>query len=78
VFLTFASRRGAFGLLAGAGAISLFVAWLNRFGPGTVVSRTSTSVSVTSYWDPRPWLAAGVILIVAGVGAHAWHSRKSG
>jgi hypothetical protein len=69
-------RRGAFGLMAGLGAILLFVAWLNRGGPGNVVTRTATSVSSTDAWDPRPWLAAGLVLVIAGVAAQLWRSRS--
>jgi hypothetical protein len=69
-------RRGALGLLAGAGAIFLWVAWLNRHGPGTIVTHTGTSVSSTDAWDPRPWLAAGIVLLVGSVAAHAWLTAR--
>lgn len=69
-------RRGALGLLTGAGAIFLWVAWLNRRGPGTVVTHTATSVSSIDAWDPRPWLAAGVALVVGSVAAHAWLTAR--
>ena len=69
-------RRGALGLLAGAGAIFLWVAWLNRRGPGTIVTHTATSVSSTDAWDPRPWLASGIVLVVGSVAAHAWLTAR--
>jgi hypothetical protein len=78
IWLTFqrSLRRGALGLLSGAGAIFLWVAWLNRRGPGTIVTHTATSVSSTDAWDPRPWLAAGVVLVVGSVAAHAWLTAR--
>jgi hypothetical protein len=71
-------RRGTFGLLSGAGAISLWVAWVQRKGPGTVYWHTATASGSDQYLDPRPWLAAGIVLVLAGVAAHAWSSRGSG
>jgi hypothetical protein len=69
-------RRGALGLLSGAGAIFLWVAWLNRRGPGTIVTHTATSVSSTDTWDPRPWLAAGIVLVAGSMAAHAWLTAR--
>jgi hypothetical protein len=71
-------RRGAFGLLSGAGAISLWVAWAQRKGPGTVYWHTASASGSDQYLDPRPWLAAGIVLVLAGVAAHAWRGRGSG
>jgi hypothetical protein len=65
-----ATRRlssSAFGLLSGIGALCLFVAWLNRLGPGTVETRTATSFSSETVMDPRPWLAAGLVLIAVSL-----------
>jgi hypothetical protein len=58
--LTFSetARRSAFGLLAGAGALCLFVAWLQQGGDNL---------------DARPWLASGVAFTLSGVLAHARH-----
>jgi hypothetical protein len=71
-------RRGAFGLLSGAGAIALWVAWVQRKGPGIVYWHTATASGSDQYLDPRPWLAAGLVLVLAGVAAQAWRGRRSG
>jgi hypothetical protein len=65
------ARRSAFGLLTGAGALLLVIAWLQRRGPGTVCWRSSTAAGCDSYLDPRPWLAAGIVLVLAGIVGHA-------
>ena len=55
------------GLLAGAGVIPLFLAYLNRGGPGDVCTRTATSETCTQEWSPWPFLGVGVALVVAAV-----------
>jgi hypothetical protein len=59
----------AFLALSGAGVLPLVVAWLNRDGPGDVCTAWSGGqcVAGTEEWSPWPWLAAGVVLVVAGV-----------
>ena len=52
-----AIRRSAFGLLTGAGVVLLYVAWLQRAGPG--------------HLNPLPWLLVGAVLFVGGIVAHA-------
>jgi hypothetical protein len=69
-------RRGAYGLVTGAGAISLWVAWVQRKGPGTVYWHTTSASGSETYLDPRPWLAAGLLLAIAGMAADLWHSRS--
>jgi len=49
-------RASAFGLLTGAGLVSLFIAHLHRDG---------------SDLDPRPWLVVGIVLVAAGMLGHA-------
>jgi hypothetical protein len=53
-------------VLVGAGALPLYVAWLNRSGPGRVCSATATGESCVDATSPWPWLAVGVLLVVAG------------
>lgn len=53
-------RQSAFGLLSGAGLLLLYVAWLNRAGDG---------------FDPRGWLVAGALFLVAGIAGHAVRER---
>jgi hypothetical protein len=72
-----ASRRGAFGVLTGAGAVSLLVAYVQRRGPGTISWHTATASGSDQYLDPRPWLAAGIALVLIGVGMQLWRGRAS-
>ena len=56
------------GLLSGTGPVLLYVAWLNRHGPGTVCTALhGGGQQCTDEWSPWPWLAAGVALVVAGL-----------
>jgi hypothetical protein len=66
-----AIRRSAFGLLSGAGALLLYVAWVQRAGPGTTCWQTQTASGCDQHLNPLPWLVAGVVLFVGGVAAHA-------
>jgi hypothetical protein len=63
-------RRSAFGLLSGAGTLLLYVAWVQRDGPGTTCWHTATASGCDQHLNPLPWLIAGVALVVAGVVAH--------
>jgi hypothetical protein len=71
-------RQSVFGLPAGAGAVCLFVAWVQRRGPGTVCWRKDLSSGCDQYLDPRPWLAIGLALFLGGIVAHAVRSRSAG
>ena len=55
------------GAVAGLGLISLAIAYLNRKGPGQVCTTTVTAQSCVTEWSPWPWLAAGTVLISAGL-----------
>jgi hypothetical protein len=61
-----ASQAGP-GLLTGCGLIPLYVAYLNRAGPGNVCTTTATGGSCTQEFSPWPWVAAGLFLVAAGV-----------
>jgi hypothetical protein len=65
------SRRSAFGLLAGAGTLLLYVAWVQRDGPGTTCWRTATASGCDQHLNPLPWLVLGIVLVAAGFVAHA-------
>jgi len=41
-----AARRSAFGLVTGAGTLLLYVAWVQRDGPGTTCWHTATGAGV--------------------------------
>jgi hypothetical protein len=58
---------GVTGLLSGTGLPLLYIAYLNRDGPGDVCRTSATEHSCTSQWSPWPWLAVGTVLVVAGV-----------
>jgi len=68
--------RSAWGLLCGTGGLSLYVAYVQRKGPGTVSWHTATASGADTYMDPRPWLVAGLLLIVISVAAFLWRRRS--
>jgi hypothetical protein len=45
----------------------LYVAWLNRDGPGQVCTSTATDTSCADEWSPWPFVALAVVLAGAGV-----------
>ena len=60
------SRQAWPGLLTGLGLIPLYVAYLNRGGPGTVCTTTALSGSCMQEMSPWPWVAVGLGLAGAG------------
>ncbi|MFZ0322866.1 MAG: hypothetical protein WAN48_01915 [Actinomycetes bacterium] len=76
-----ATRRGALagwpGLISGLGVPLLWVAYLNRSGPGTVCTTTPTSASCVDEWSPWPWLVVGLLLISGGAVVFAEVRRGS-
>jgi hypothetical protein len=69
--------RSALGALVGMGLLSLYVAYVQRKGPGTVSWHTATASGSEQFLDPRPWLIAGILLVVVGATAYAWRRRGS-
>jgi len=67
-------RRSAFGVLAGAGGLLLYIAWVQREGPGTTCWNTATGSGCDQHLNPLPWLVVGAAFVVAGVVAHARRS----
>jgi hypothetical protein len=56
------------GMVSGAAAPVLYVAWLNRGGPGSVCeSLGDGGQSCTDAWSPWPFLVVAVLLAIAGV-----------
>ncbi len=70
------AREGVPGLLSGLGFPLLYVAYLNRDGPGTVctVLRDGGQRCIDE-GSPWPWVAVGLALLLAGV---AVFSTRSG
>ncbi len=68
--------RAASGVFSGLGAVSLFVAFVQRKGPGTVYWHTATASGADTYLDPRPWLVAGIVLVAGGLAAFAFLGRR--
>ena len=69
--------RSDWGLLCGIGLLSLYVAYVQRKGPGTVHWQTATAGGADTYLDPRPWLVAGLLLVAVAIGAFLWRQRRS-
>ncbi|HEY7325895.1 MAG TPA: hypothetical protein VH520_13820 [Streptosporangiaceae bacterium] len=55
------------GIIAGLGLPLLYVGYLNRGGPGTVCTSFAGGAECTQETSPWPWLAAGLLLALAGV-----------
>lgn len=64
-------QRSLFGLLSGAGLLLLYVAWVQRHGPGTTCWHTATASGCDQHLNPLPWLVLGAALLVTGVVAQA-------
>lgn len=55
------------GLLSGAGVPLLYVAWLNREGPGEVCHGNAREISCGDQWSPWPFVVVALALVLAGV-----------
>jgi hypothetical protein len=55
------------GLISGLAVPLLYVAYLNRAGPGSICTTVTGGQECNDEWSPWPWLAVGVILFVLGV-----------
>jgi drug/metabolite transporter (DMT)-like permease len=62
--------RGAFGLMSGVGAVLLVIAYLQRQGPGTTCTQTTTSITCEQHLNPIPWLVVGLLCFAAGIVGH--------
>ena len=72
-----AARGSIAGLLSGAGIVLLFVAYIQRDGPGTTCWQNATGGGCTEHLDPRPWLVAGAVFLVVGLAVHAVRRGRS-
>ena len=52
---------------AGVGAVLLYVAWVQRRGPGTICSHAAGSLQCKQYLSPIPWLVGGAVLVLTGL-----------
>ncbi len=60
-------RSGSAGLVSGLGLPLLYIAFLNRHGPGWYCTSTGDSVACDELWTPWPWLVTGSALVLAGL-----------
>jgi hypothetical protein len=60
-------NASAVAMLCGAGAVPLYIAWLNRDGPGEVCRSSVGGESCLQEWSPWPFVAAAVVLVVGGL-----------
>lgn len=65
-----AARRSAFGLLSGAGLLLVYIAWVQRAGPGTTCWHSASASGCDQHLNPLPWLVAGVALFLGGIVGH--------
>jgi hypothetical protein len=70
-------NRSASMVLAGAAAAPLFMAWLNRAGPGTVCQVSGSVTSCTDETSPWPFVVVAVVLVVTGAAVARWGQRRS-
>ncbi len=69
-------RRGSvFGFLTGAGLPLLWVAYVQRRGPGTICWRTASSAGCDQHLNPLPWLIVGITLVLTGFLAQTRDNR---
>lgn len=68
------AEAGLPGLISGASLPVFYVAFLNRDGPGTVCTAISGGQSCTDEYNPWPWLAVAVALVVTG--AAIYHNQQ--
>ncbi len=69
--------RSALGALAGAGAVCVYVAYVQRRGPGTVCWHTATASGCDQYLNPWPWLVVGLALVLAAFIAQIRQVRRA-
>jgi hypothetical protein len=71
------ATSGLPGLVSGLAVPVLYVAYLNRAGPGTICTTVTGGQACNDEWSPWPWLAVGVILFVFGVAAFIDRQRRA-
>lgn len=73
-----ASRNeSAIAAVGGLAAAPLYLAWLNRKGPGTVCETLPDGVnSCSERWSPWPFLAVAAILLIVSIAAASRRRRS--
>jgi hypothetical protein len=71
------ATSGLPGLISGLAVPVLYVAYLNRAGPGTICTTVTGGQACNDEWSPWPWLAVGVILFVFGLAAFIDRQRRA-
>lgn len=61
------NRSAAAAVLGGLAVAPLYLAWLNRRGPGRVCVNAGSSTSCVDSWNPWPFLVVALLLIAASV-----------
>ncbi|HEX6394396.1 MAG TPA: hypothetical protein VFZ97_13235 [Acidimicrobiales bacterium] len=59
---------GLVGVLSGLGLPVLYVAYLNRAGPGNVCTSNTSGQTCVQEWSPWPWLSLAIVLVGVGAG----------
>jgi len=70
-----AARRSAYGAAIGIGLLLLFVAYVNREGPGTTCWENGTTMGCGEHLNPLPWLLLGVAFVTGGLVAYRLRHR---
>jgi len=70
-------NKSAAAVVSGLGLPFLYLAWLNREGPGEVCEQTDTSVLCYDTWSPWPFLVVGLVIIAIGIVLVRLGHRKS-
>jgi len=55
------------GFPAGLALPLLYIAWLNRDGPGTVCTTSTVSQHCEEQWDPWPWVIAAAMALALSI-----------
>jgi hypothetical protein len=72
-----ATRVGWPTVICGPAITLLYIAYLNRSGPGTVCTTAASGQSCVDRYSPWPFVAAAAILIAAGVVLAVGLTRRS-
>jgi hypothetical protein len=57
-------NSSALGAVGGLGVAPLYVAWLNKDGPGRTCRTADGVTTCIEQWNPWPWALVGLLLVV--------------